>query len=399
MTKPSTSAAQDVGQKNYAAVVAPRTKRPDLPAHKYQALNAKTGGDVDFLPIPKEFYRQQVDEFKFALIGRLMIRKGVKPRLTHELKAELQSLWNIPNDWQLITMGKGFFTLKFRSLEDKKTAKTNQIQELIDGQLRLREWVPKFNPYKEVSSIAQTWVHIYYLPIELWHPEVITAIGRYLGNPIKVDGCSGAGEVGHYARVLVEIDMSLPLKDGLRMDEDDGAFQTQDKGHNGDKDTSIGVNEPKKPDKEWQSKENSKKGQLHETNSGNRFEVLENINNEDSNGRISGPDLLEKAFTVAVEDSVQDNSLQDSLEDTREMELVVKGADVMVVDTENSQKETSANEPKADDRDERTTQVADTTCESERGDDTTALKALAMENALKIQKLESYIVGLSSEDT
>ncbi|XP_057803376.1 uncharacterized protein LOC131018680 [Salvia miltiorrhiza] len=109
-------------------------------------------------------------------------------------------------------------------MEDKKVAKGKLNLDISNGSLRLREWVPKFDPYKECSSLAQVWVRIYYLPIELWHPEVIAAVGRYLGNPIRIDGGSANREVGHYARVLIEIDLSVPLRESLMIDEDNSSI-------------------------------------------------------------------------------------------------------------------------------------------------------------------------------
>ncbi|XP_057785001.1 uncharacterized protein LOC131002549 [Salvia miltiorrhiza] len=208
----------------YAAALGPRVRKPDLSAHRFQALHTSSSGGIDTLKIPSDFLQQRVMEFKFALIGRLMLRKGSKPRLTQDLKAELQKIWNTSQEWQLIPMGKGFFTLKFSSLADKKVAKEKLNLEISDGCLRLREWVPKFDPYKECSSLAQVWVRIYYLPIELWHPEVIAAVGRYLGNPIRIDGGSADRDVGHYARVLIEIDLALPLRESLMIDEDNSSI-------------------------------------------------------------------------------------------------------------------------------------------------------------------------------
>ncbi|XP_057791105.1 uncharacterized protein LOC131008230 [Salvia miltiorrhiza] len=214
-------------ERTYAAAVTPRPRKPDVPAHRFQALNTSKINGVDTLMIPKEFYQQRVADFKHALIGRLILRKGIKPRMAHELKAELQRLWQVPNEWQLITMGKGYFTLKFGSMDEKKIVKKTLTQEISGGQFKLREWVPKFNPYKEASALAQVWVRIYYLPIELWHPEVISAIGRYLGSPLKIDASSAVGEVGHYARVLIEIDMSLPLREYVMIDEDDSSLYVE----------------------------------------------------------------------------------------------------------------------------------------------------------------------------
>ncbi|XP_057770865.1 uncharacterized protein LOC130990655 [Salvia miltiorrhiza] len=154
---------------------------PDLPAHKFSALKAEKLADGFSLTIPKQMYQKRIAEFKFSVIGRVLLRKGSKPQATHQLKLELNNLWGIQSEWKLLTLGKGFFTMKFSTLEDKKLAKTKIVWDLAAGSIRLRDWVPCFNPYKEVSSICQVWVRIYYLPNEFWDPKVITAIARIIG--------------------------------------------------------------------------------------------------------------------------------------------------------------------------------------------------------------------------
>ncbi|XP_057790736.1 uncharacterized protein LOC131007838 [Salvia miltiorrhiza] len=116
-------------------------------------------------------------------------------------------------------MGKGFFTIKFKCMEDKKIAKSKSVIELSSGYVRLREWTKFFDPYKESSSLAQIWVRIYNLPLEFWHPEVIAVVGRAVGHPIRMDSSSASGEVGHFARILIEVDLTLPLLDGVYVDE------------------------------------------------------------------------------------------------------------------------------------------------------------------------------------
>ncbi|XP_057779554.1 uncharacterized protein LOC130998137 [Salvia miltiorrhiza] len=124
-------------------------------------------------------------------------------------------------------MGKGFFTLKFGTQQDKDIAKAKTVWDLSSGSLRLREWTRNFDPHKEISSLSQVWVRIYNMPAEYWHPEVFAAIGRTLGFPIKLDGTSANWEVGSFARLLVEIDLSLPLIDSMTIDCDITSFYVE----------------------------------------------------------------------------------------------------------------------------------------------------------------------------
>ncbi|XP_057779813.1 uncharacterized protein LOC130998414 [Salvia miltiorrhiza] len=164
---------------SYAVVLGPRpVHKQDIPTHKFFALKPKKHDDEASLTILSALYQKQVEEYKFALIGRLLLRKGEKPKPNLELKMELQKLWNIQESWCLIAMGK-------------------------------------------------VWVCIYNLPVECRHLEVIAGIGRHIGLPLKLDNASIQGEFGHFARILIEVDLALELPSSLLINCDEGSFYTE----------------------------------------------------------------------------------------------------------------------------------------------------------------------------
>ncbi|KAH6777478.1 hypothetical protein C2S51_008790 [Perilla frutescens var. frutescens] len=95
---------------------------------------------------------------------------------------------------------------------------------LKPGFLKIRDWVPDFTPYKIKSTIAQIWVRIYNLPIEYWHEEVFVGIVRSVGTPLKIDGNSLHGPVGHFARILIEVDMASVLQTSVMIDRGEASF-------------------------------------------------------------------------------------------------------------------------------------------------------------------------------
>ncbi|XP_057770815.1 uncharacterized protein LOC130990607 [Salvia miltiorrhiza] len=194
-----------------------------LPAYGLRILHPKREGDIVTLSVPKSEYQKKLDEFQFALIGRLIQRKGDRPRAFSDLTQELQTIWQC-FDCQFVPMAKGFFVVKFPTLEEKKKVKANSSIQLSAGHVRFREWTRYFDPYKEVSSLAQIWVRVYYLPVELWTPVIIAGIGRALGHPLRIDNASAIGHVGHFARILVEIDMALPILNSMYVDDGDNSF-------------------------------------------------------------------------------------------------------------------------------------------------------------------------------
>ncbi|XP_057791123.1 uncharacterized protein LOC131008250 [Salvia miltiorrhiza] len=159
--------------------------------------------------------------------GRVLVGKGEKPRLLLDLKRELNEIWKVEKEWQLIPMGKSFYTIKFATAEDTAAAQTNTAWDLSFGTIRLRQWVRFFDPYMEISSLCEVWMRIYHLPLEFWTLDVITGIGRALGTPIRVDGASTHGAMGNYARILLEIDLSRPLPETLLVDGDERSFYVE----------------------------------------------------------------------------------------------------------------------------------------------------------------------------
>ncbi|XP_057775190.1 uncharacterized protein LOC130994174 [Salvia miltiorrhiza] len=223
--KDTQKAKQIYDRPSYANVIRPvSSRKPDVLVHRCATVCPEVINGVISLKIPETMYQDWVKQFQHALIGRFLLRKGEKPRLASDLKTELHNTWKSKSDWQLIPMSKGFYTFKFSTAEDKSIAKRSNFWNLSSGTLRLREWVRNFDPYKEISSLCQVWMRIYYLPVEYWTKEIISSIGRSVGMPIKVDGATADGDIGHFAMVLVEVDLGLPLPESASIDCPDSFF-------------------------------------------------------------------------------------------------------------------------------------------------------------------------------
>ncbi|XP_057811482.1 uncharacterized protein LOC131025708 [Salvia miltiorrhiza] len=143
------------------------------------------------------------------------------------IKNELQHLWGAKATWQLIPLGKGYYTMMFHNAEDKLQAKSKPIWEIFGGHVRLREWTKNFDPFKEHSSLANVWVRIHYLPIEYWNVEILAGIGRFVGHPLKIDGASVRRDFGQYARLYIEIDLAKSLPTTLLIDVNDISFHVE----------------------------------------------------------------------------------------------------------------------------------------------------------------------------
>ncbi|XP_057809021.1 uncharacterized protein LOC131023495 [Salvia miltiorrhiza] len=179
------------------------------------------------LSIFSAFRQRQIKSFQHAIHGRVFLRKGDSPRFAADLFTELSILWKTSSPWQVIPLGKGYFTLKFLSPEDYALAFAKSAWRLRVGILFLQAWTPNFNPNKIVSSTAQVWVRIFNLPHKFWHPEVLSGIARHVGTPILVDGMSARASVGYFARVLVEMNVALDIPQFLDVKCDDDIYEIE----------------------------------------------------------------------------------------------------------------------------------------------------------------------------
>ncbi|XP_057811610.1 uncharacterized protein LOC131025843 [Salvia miltiorrhiza] len=214
--------------RSYADIATNRApRRPNLLAHHYHALRPTKEGDQFSFKIPKDLLLKEIAQFSHALTGRLLLKKGEKPKTAMMVKKELEGLWGIEASWKLIPLGKGYYTMVFNTAEDKLRAKAQTIWEVFGGHLRIREWTKNFDPFKEHSSLANVWVRIHYLPIEYWNVEVLTSIARFVGHPLRVDGTSAQRDFGQFARIFIEIDMSKPLPNTLLVDGNDVSFHVE----------------------------------------------------------------------------------------------------------------------------------------------------------------------------
>ncbi|XP_026383795.1 uncharacterized protein LOC113279313 [Papaver somniferum] len=123
----------------------------------------------------------------------------------------------------MISLGKGFFTIKLDNMEDKMLIKSGQW-EVLDQVLRVRNWMSNFRPENQRTSKALVWVHYPGLSMEYWDEKTLFTISSAIGTPVKVDEVTLNYENGLYARVLVEIDFATKIPHKLWIKNRYGGF-------------------------------------------------------------------------------------------------------------------------------------------------------------------------------
>jgi hypothetical protein len=82
--------------------------------------------------------------------------------------------------------------------------------------LKLFAWTKDFNPRLQHNTSAQVWVRFYGLSKEYWHKNILFTIAGSLGTPICTDSITSRPmherTLGQFARVLIDMDLSQPLR-------------------------------------------------------------------------------------------------------------------------------------------------------------------------------------------
>lgn len=65
---------------------------------------------------------------------------------------------------------------------------------------------------------AQILVRFYDLCFEYWHPKILSDLARGIRVPMRIDHATVYGDFGHFARVLIDIDLANKLPQSLILD-------------------------------------------------------------------------------------------------------------------------------------------------------------------------------------
>ncbi|KAJ0979702.1 hypothetical protein J5N97_015176 [Dioscorea zingiberensis] len=149
--------------------------------------------------------------FKFAMYGKLFGRSPIFEHVTLSLTKQWSSIGQV----QISDMPNGFLLIRCESDEVK--------QQLLYGGpwmvngiiLQLAPWQPYFEPAFTKLMKAMVWVRLHNLPVDFWEMETLEIYTEQIGTLLKVDEYTETLAKTRFARVCMEIDLSLPLKRGF----------------------------------------------------------------------------------------------------------------------------------------------------------------------------------------
>lgn len=152
-----------------------------------------------------------------ALIGKFI---GIWPN-EKALRAWINVKWHPKGHITLHLGPKGFFTAVFNCLEDRNRVFKGGPYFFNSVGLFLREWIEQFNLDKEDLSWVSVWIRLYSLPSEYWEEDSLKAIGKVLGDFVKVAEDTKTQRYTSYARICIYMDLKQPLPDTVSLFHED----------------------------------------------------------------------------------------------------------------------------------------------------------------------------------
>lgn len=198
-------------QKSFAQAVA---NICDTPSSQLPKPTIK--GDRFSISIPDEEYDMGLDGCKNNLHARIIWPKGSSPLNVVALREKLKPVWKNLAPWGVTSIGRGFYEFVFSSIEDARRVRSVGSWILNPGLLKFFPWTKDFSSTLQTNTYAQVWLKIHGLSQEYWRKKIIFAIASSVGTPICVDSVTSKPAIertfGHFARVLIDIDLSKELR-------------------------------------------------------------------------------------------------------------------------------------------------------------------------------------------
>jgi len=99
------------------------------------------------------------------------------------------------------------------------------LANLKPGLLRFFSWTKDSTPHTQKQTHILVWIRLLDLPQEYWRPKTLLEIASGVGTPLTIDESTKARLFGHYARILVDIDLSCKLYNNVLVERDGHAFK------------------------------------------------------------------------------------------------------------------------------------------------------------------------------
>ncbi|XP_057432162.1 uncharacterized protein LOC130724913 [Lotus japonicus] len=127
------------------------------------------------------------------------------------MKTRLSNIWQLTGEFDLLDVDNGFYMVKFDRPEDRKKVMDGGPWMIFDHYLAVAPWSKEFiSPAAKITKTL-AWVRVSGLNVTFYDESFLLSLARLFGNPVRVDMNTLNAERGKFARICVELDLTLPV--------------------------------------------------------------------------------------------------------------------------------------------------------------------------------------------
>lgn len=138
------------------------------------------------------------------------------------LERFIKAQWNFVAKPKIYYHNEGYFVIKFNTMEDRNEVIFSGPHTLNNIPIIIKAWEDNFDFNDETLSRIPLWVKFPNLPLNCWCMESLSRISSVLENPIYADECTSNIERSSFARVLIEMDVTKPLPQSIKVKDPSG---------------------------------------------------------------------------------------------------------------------------------------------------------------------------------
>lgn len=117
---------------------------------------------------------------------------------------------------------EGYFVVRLESMELRDQVIAAGPYTIANRPVIMKKWEADFCFEKEVLKEVPLWIQLPNLPLHCWGANSLSRIGSILGKPVCADEATSSQQRISYARLLVEIDITQPIKYKIHIEDEEG---------------------------------------------------------------------------------------------------------------------------------------------------------------------------------
>lgn len=129
------------------------------------------------------------------------------------VKNFMQKVWNFISLPELYYHDEGYFIIRFQTGKDLHDVMKQGPYTIYGMPMFLKPWTKDFVLKDDLMRVMPIWVQLPRLPLFLWGEKSLGKIASALGKPMVTDECTAKKLRVSYARIMVEVDITKPLKE------------------------------------------------------------------------------------------------------------------------------------------------------------------------------------------